>query len=72
MNDLMQAYRLINTFIREFPACNCHEAYANRGLIAPDCVRHNAIDDDLYDDMVAWRDKMTDQIIQIVDEVVRV
>jgi len=59
VNDqlLEKAYVLINERVREVPICNCHESYRFRNLIDPSCIHCDAMRDDVYIGMVAWRDK---------------
>ena len=56
---LQEAYNLINEMMRFLPPCHCSEAYRSRNLIDPGCIHCSTVEDDVYNGMVAWRDKMT-------------
>lgn len=55
--ELVKAYELINTVVRELPKCTCIDAYRDRNLVDPTCIHCNAIEEDTYNKMVAFRDK---------------
>jgi hypothetical protein len=59
IEQLNIGYKLVDIMIRDMPACTCSEAYTSRNMIDPSCTHCDAIEDDTYNDLVAWRNRMT-------------
>ncbi len=66
---LGEAYSLIDEMVRTLPPCSCHESCTSRNLIDPGCTHCDAVEDDVYNGMVAWRNEMTR--LYMTDEVMR-